>query len=283
MGSDRVQNYYDSFPEEYSRLDESEPPHHRLEFERTFEYLTSVLPEDDSLTILDAGGAAGKYTDKLAELGHTVHLCDLSRGQLDSAYERHRNTKSVHISQQSITDLAYPDDYFDMTLCLGGPLSHILERDAQERAVSELQRVTAVNKDVIVSVMSRHSALLLAINRGVFFDKLDELSILTEVASTGKYEGYDMGFTDTYFYTESELRTLLEDNELEVENSIGLESVTSILSTSSGDAEVNGEIAQVLKDTVDIVEESGGTPPDMSSHFLIHASVIGEGSETDWF
>jgi hypothetical protein len=65
--------YYARFPEE-SRLGLGS---FRLEFERTKEILTRVLPRPPA-RIVDVGGAAGAYSFWLAERGYEVHLVDAS-------------------------------------------------------------------------------------------------------------------------------------------------------------------------------------------------------------
>jgi hypothetical protein len=63
-----VLSYYDGYPEE-SRLRFG---HGRLEFERTKEILTRILPRPPA-RIVDVGGAAGAYSLWLAEQGYEVH------------------------------------------------------------------------------------------------------------------------------------------------------------------------------------------------------------------
>jgi ubiquinone/menaquinone biosynthesis C-methylase UbiE len=78
-----VISYYERFPEE-SRL-MSGP--FRLEFERTKEILSRVLPKPPSV-VIDVGGAAGTYSSWLSALGHEVHLVDASARLVEEARKR---------------------------------------------------------------------------------------------------------------------------------------------------------------------------------------------------
>jgi 2-polyprenyl-3-methyl-5-hydroxy-6-metoxy-1,4-benzoquinol methylase len=75
--------YYAQFPEE-SRLSSDWS---RLEFERTKEVLSRVLPKAPA-RVLDVGGAAGVYSLWLAERGHEVHLVDASPRLVEEARRR---------------------------------------------------------------------------------------------------------------------------------------------------------------------------------------------------
>src|SRR5919106_828266 len=80
-----VLDYYDSYPEEI-RLQQGP---FRLEFERTQEILSRVLPPPPA-EIVDVGGAAGAYSFWLAGAGYSVHLVDGSERLVGEA-KRHRD------------------------------------------------------------------------------------------------------------------------------------------------------------------------------------------------
>jgi ubiquinone/menaquinone biosynthesis C-methylase UbiE len=75
-------------------------------------------------------------------------LVDISLALLDLARQRIAEAPAVvqqrvaDLREDSITDLThFPDQCFDAVLCLGGPLSHVVEEMARRRAVAELRRV----------------------------------------------------------------------------------------------------------------------------------------------
>src|SRR5712671_2304144 len=92
-----VQAYYARFPEE-SRLRFGSS---RLEFERTKEILTRVLPPPPA-RIVDVGGAAGAYSMWLAEQGYEVHLVDASPRLVEEA--QGRTTSATPIASLSVAD-----------------------------------------------------------------------------------------------------------------------------------------------------------------------------------
>src|SRR5262245_66277455 len=108
--------YYDRFSEE-SRL--SSGPS-RLEFERTKEILSRVLPAAPA-TIVDVGGAAGAYSSWLAEGRYEVHLVDASSRLVDEA-RRVSATLTNPIASLSIADarsLPQSEGFADAVLLMG--------------------------------------------------------------------------------------------------------------------------------------------------------------------
>jgi 2-polyprenyl-3-methyl-5-hydroxy-6-metoxy-1,4-benzoquinol methylase len=224
------QEYYDNLGEgEFERFAEDEDLYHRLEFERTLQTLEDWLPEEGR--ILDAGGAAGRYSRWLAEREYTVDLMDISREQLLIADESVVPEDTVSISQQSITDIAFADDSFDAVLCTGGPLSHVIDGEEREEAVRELIRVAKPQSPVFVSVMGLLNVLGL-ISRNL--PEYDESVIMEELAETGEYTAelasqvdFEVGqFTESKFFRVEEFEDLLESNGLIVKDIVPLEAFT---------------------------------------------------------
>src|SRR3989442_1743385 len=115
-----VQAYYARFPEE-SRLGFGSS---RLEFERTKEILTRVLPPPPA-RVVDVGGAAGAYSIWLAEQGYEVHLVDASPRLVEEARGRSA-TSARPIASLSVADARRPPPQ-DGSAAPGpvmGPLSH---------------------------------------------------------------------------------------------------------------------------------------------------------------
>src|SRR5207247_1884993 len=140
----RVQTAYDRDPErEWGRLELGAQD--RLEYLITSHALTRHLPpRDRPRHVLDAGGGPGRYTIDLARRGYRVTLLDLSPGLLDLA--RCRIAKCDPLTQAnvaavvtgSIVDLSrFLDDSFDAVLCLGGPLSHVVDSTERRHALRE--------------------------------------------------------------------------------------------------------------------------------------------------
>ncbi|MFC7097566.1 class I SAM-dependent methyltransferase [Halobaculum marinum] len=222
--------FYDAYgTDEWDRLAESIDG--RLEYEFTLAEVTDAIP--DSGRVLDAGGGAGRYAIWLAERGYEVDLLDVSRGQLDVAAEKlaeHGVADRVTLHHGSVDDLAFDADTFDATLCLGGPLSHLLDADDREQAVEELARVTRRDAPVLVSVMGLLGFVQLQALAG------RNVRALPALLAHGDYDadlldahGYDNEFTATHFFRRAELRDLLAGAGLSVERVTGLEGLGSPL------------------------------------------------------
>jgi SAM-dependent methyltransferase len=129
-----------------------------------------------------------------------------------------------------VTDLSFPDDAFDATLCLGGALSHVLDSGARDRAAAELGRVTVPGGPVFVSVMGLLGAVQLYLLTG------HHLRALPELLETGDHDpellaryGYEGSFTETHYFRREELVELLSANGLDVRTVTGLEGLASPL------------------------------------------------------
>jgi SAM-dependent methyltransferase len=171
---------------EWNRLESG--AQHRLEFLVTKHVLRRHLPPaTGSVRVLDAGGGPGRYTIALAEQGYRVTLLDLSPQLLEIARARIQDLPSVErdhvdaIVEGSITDLSrFPDAAFDATLCLGGPLSHLVARADRRRALAELRRVTRPGGQVFVSVMGRIGQYRSAVQWPDWFD-----GVFPDISETG--------------------------------------------------------------------------------------------------
>lgn len=227
VGISDPETYYDEHSnEEWERLDSSFPS--RLEWEGTIDLLRDHLPSEGK--VLDAGGGAGRYTVWLAERGYNVTVVDPSEGQRTVAQKQvtKRGLEDrVTIRNGDIRDLEFGAERFDVTLCLGGPLSHILDVDERVAAAQELERVTTSGGPVFVSVMGLLNLLAILL---VSTKKLD---VLPELAKSGDYDDELLGdheseFTETHFFRVTEFESLLNNAGLNVESLVGLEGQASV-------------------------------------------------------
>lgn len=166
----RVRAGYDRDPErEWRRLEGGAQA--RLEFLVTLHVLERHLPPPDRpWQLLDAGGGPGRYTLVLARRGYRVTLFDLSPAPLDLARERIAESDPATranvagIVEGTITDLGrFQDACFDAVLCLGGPLSHLTDAAARQRALRELGRVLRPEGRLFVSAINRLGGLRSAV------------------------------------------------------------------------------------------------------------------------
>ena len=206
-----IKNRYNKFPriyDEYSKTFEGKL-HYEIEWERLLKY---HLPENRDAKILDAGGGTGRITLPLAKMGYHVTLSDLSTGMLEMAKEKLRNAgvqNSVTIEEADIAALPFPDESFDLVICLHGPFS-IAD---SLKAAGELTRVMKRRGKIIVDAHSRYWAVK------------NELRRNPDVAiKLAKYElnhAYDIYGDWCRVFSPKELGELFEENGIKVISTYG--------------------------------------------------------------
>jgi SAM-dependent methyltransferase len=225
MTSSRVKEYYTGqVRKEWRRL--IKDAYHRLELDTSLRFIEKYLPPDS--LVLDAGGGPGRYTLELAKRGHQVVLFDMTPANLEFARRMTRRYKIQDqvraIDEGTITDLScYPDETFDAVICLGGPLSHILDPGQRAQALRELQRVAKPGAPLFISVMSRLSVLVVELT--LFPEEL-AMPDYPLLRNSGDYLG-EYGFTACHFFLPEELRSACLEQGLQVLEMVGLEGISS--------------------------------------------------------
>jgi ubiquinone/menaquinone biosynthesis C-methylase UbiE len=203
-----VRAYYDDYAEE-SRL-ASGP--FQLEFERTKEILTRVLPPPPA-RVIDVGGAAGAYSLWLAGVGYEVHLVDAS-ARLVAEATRRSATASAPIASAVVGDArALPhDDASAAAVLVMGPLYHLVAAVDRALALREAYRVLAANGVVVVAAISRYASALDGILRRLSLDPA-----FVEIRNRDLQDGQHRNrtgradyFTTAYFHRPDDLRSELE-------------------------------------------------------------------------
>lgn len=227
--SDRVREAYDEDPEhEWQRLTGSAQA--RLEYLITSHVLERHLPPAPA-RMLDAGGGPGRYTIDLARRNYCVTLLDLSPALLRLAQQRIAAAaippgciEGLH--QGSITDLSrFPAGCydavgfdavgFDAVLCLGGPLSHLLDADARAQALAELRRVARPGAPVFLSVLNRWGAYRSAVQWPKSWEQF-----FPALPATGQV-GIGPQRAPAYFFEPDEFRAALESAGFEIQQLYG--------------------------------------------------------------
>lgn len=130
------------------------------------------------------------------------------------------------VLEGSIDDLSrFSDDSFDAVLCLGGPLSHVLNQKRREEAARELLRVAKPGAPVFVSVMSLLGVFHIEL---AFFQHEIGLPMFRRICDDGDYLG-EREFTACHFFLPEELRALFEGAGAETVEMAALEWVPSAL------------------------------------------------------
>jgi SAM-dependent methyltransferase len=124
----------------------------------------------------------------------------------------------------SIADLSmFPDNAFDAVICLGGPLSHVLDRRKRDKAIRELVRVTRKGAPLFVSVISRLSVLVVQLMQ--FQHEFVE-RFFRRHRDTGDYPGTS-GFTACHFFLPEELQNAFQSQAVKVLELAGLQGLGS--------------------------------------------------------
>jgi 2-polyprenyl-3-methyl-5-hydroxy-6-metoxy-1,4-benzoquinol methylase len=215
--------YSGQVPQEWRRLVKN--AYYRLEMDTTMHFLDKYLPHRG--LILDAGGGPGRYTLELAKKGYDVVLLDATQANLDFAKRQVRRhgfqARVKQITAGSIVDLSrFSDETFDAVLCTGGPLSHILNPNDRQQAISELVRVVRPGAPIFVSVIGRLAVLVI-----ILIESQHEIGMphYQQLLETGDYFG-GHGFTACHFYLPEELRLEFTRDGLQILELVGLEGLS---------------------------------------------------------
>jgi len=129
--------------------------HGRLEALRTTELLERWLPAAPA-TVLDVGGAAGRYAVPLAAQGYAVHLVDPVPLHVEQARQASADADRplAAVLMGDARALPYDRGSADAVLLLG-PLYHLVERDDRLAALREARRVLRPGGVVVAAAISR--------------------------------------------------------------------------------------------------------------------------------
>ena len=219
---EQVRAAYDEDPErEWERLVRGAQA--RLEFLITLHALERALPPASaSQHLLDAGGGPGRYTLALAQRGYPITLLDLSPALLALARRRvaeaeaHTQRRVVALHEGSITDLSrFPNGHFSAVLCLGGPLSHLVDAAARQQALAELARVVQGSGPLFISVLNRFGAYRSSVQWPDCYTQFFPHLPTTGRATIGA------GAAPAYFFTPDEFVATLEQAGLTVSRLYG--------------------------------------------------------------
>jgi ubiquinone/menaquinone biosynthesis C-methylase UbiE len=185
-----------------------------LEFARTQEIVRRHLPAGRR-TILDVGGGTGGYAEWLGELGHEVHLVDVTPEHIAAA-RVHR----THIASAEIGDarhLSWPDASADAAL-LFGPLYHLVEAGDRTQALHETRRVLRPGGLIFAAGICRFAPLLGSLVEA-FFDDPAFRHVLARDLRDGQHRnttGDPRRFTTAYFHRPEELHAEISDTGFDV-------------------------------------------------------------------
>jgi SAM-dependent methyltransferase len=197
----------------------------RIEYLITSHCLERYLPSAG--LVLDAGCGPGRYAVDLVKVGYRVVLFDLMHDYLRCAQAKVMEAgveKGTAVPVEGdLGSLPYADGVFDAVLCLGAPLSYLLEAGARSRAVTEMARVVKDGGRVFLTGIGR----LATYRGGIYWATWHLFDLFTspEARRTGRVPGYDYWYT----FAHGELDVLAEDAGLSVEDRVGCEGLAAYL------------------------------------------------------
>ncbi len=134
-------------------------------------------------------------------------------------------SKVKQVVEGSIADLSmFGGKAFDAVLCLGAPLTHLLERDERDKAMKELVRVAKKYAPIFISVIGRIGLL-----KSMLTDYPHEMQYIKTHWETGDYvPGISgKGFTTAHWFLPEELTELAEKHGIQTLEMAGLEGLSS--------------------------------------------------------
>jgi SAM-dependent methyltransferase len=221
------QRYAGKAQQEWDRLEAN--PITRIEYLITRHVLAQYLGQPASIggMVLDTGCGPGRYAVDLARQGFQVVMCDLLCEMLRLAKRRSSEARVEERVRAAVAaDLAalpYADASFGAVLCLGAPLSHLLETGPRARAVHELARVARPGARVFLTGIQRLAAYRGGIYWGLW-EMWDEMTT-PQARATGVVPGYPVWYT----FAPRELEDLAEEAGLRILDRVGCEGLAQYL------------------------------------------------------
>ena len=173
------------------------------------------------MDVLEIGAGAGIFTKELVHMAKKLVVADLSQVQLDLNQKHMRELGLLdRVDEYRVLDLIdlreLNDDSFDAVICVGGPLSYLL--DEAHQGVSEVIRVVKRGGIAIFGVMSLISTLIRFM--GALIPERDAIGIdnLRWILETGlqDYEHTPTSEHYCHMMTSANLDSLLSEEKVEV-------------------------------------------------------------------
>jgi ubiquinone/menaquinone biosynthesis C-methylase UbiE len=198
-----VLEYYENYNENTRLLERCE-----IEYIRTKDIISRYLPKNP-VKILDMCGASGHYAYWLAELGHEVHLMDLSPKHIKEAKQNQKLYK-IKLKTIKIGDarkVRYKNESFDIVLLMGA-LYHLQSKDDRILCLNEVNRILRKGGTAVFAYISRFAAFIDMFKSDKITESLTQKNI-EKVLYTGKVnspEKAPKGFTTAYLHSITEIK-----------------------------------------------------------------------------
>jgi len=223
-----------------------------IEFIRSKEIIQRYLTKTN-LTILDIGGASGKYSFWLAELGHKVHLVDTVPLHIETA-KKIAEESGTQLESYNVGDarkLDFSDSFADVVLLMG-PLYHLTNRDDRIEAIKEAFRVLKQNGILIATAISRFASTINGLIEGYYKDG-EFRKIMLQGLHNGQHRNPTNKieyFTDAFFHHPKELEDEISSAGFKVDALFAIEGISYMLK------DFNSSIKSELEFVLDIIRKT---------------------------
>lgn len=117
-------------------------------------FLREVARQVGARSLLDAGCATGAYARAAASWGLAVTGIDLEPAMIAEA--RSQGPPQVHFVVADLTALPFADGSFDMVVCLGNTLAHVLQMARLQETLAGFGRVLAPGGALVFQLVNYH-------------------------------------------------------------------------------------------------------------------------------
>lgn len=168
-----------------------------LEFERSKQVIKRYLGKG-RMRILDIGGATGKYSFWLAELGHDVTLIDPMPNLIEIAKNNPKSKFLRSIEVGDVRGLTTKEDTFDLIICFG-PFYHLTDLEEREKAFEELFRTLKKGGILLSAGISKYVSFI----QSGLYDGMIEIDEFKAIIDQDLVDGQHRNTVDnsTYFTT----------------------------------------------------------------------------------
>ncbi len=186
---DIVKKRYDNYGDrEWKRLEQD--ANGVLLYEVHKELLLRYIKKSDC--VLEIGAGSGRYTKDIVDICSELTVADISSHQIEFNKQKMKELgkfdkiKAFHVIDMIDMNI-FEDDGFDNVVCIGGPLSYLM--DKEKDGVRELLRVTKTGGTIIIGVMSIIGAFSYYFNEIVHEKNLYGIDAAKWALDTGLQDG----------------------------------------------------------------------------------------------
>ncbi len=147
-----LEKYYNKFNEDKRLL----ARHGQVEFAVATKYIKEVIGDKKNLKIIDIGAGTGRYSEYLANLGHSVTAVELVNKNVS---EIKKKSDKIIAKQGNALNLKFKDESFDIAL-LFGPVYHLFSYEDKLKAIIEAKRVVKKGGYILIMYLTNEYAVI---------------------------------------------------------------------------------------------------------------------------